>query len=710
MTQKQRSTGGPPGPAAAQAMREAAVAHQMGQLVQAEKSYRRALQLDAKFFPALLMFGILKAQQGAFVDAERLLAQAVQVSPGDADAVFNYGNVLVALDRLDEAFAAFGQALDLNPGLAQAALNRGSILIMRKRYEEALGCFDAVVAGHPNFAQAHCNRANALEQLRSFDDALASCNRALALQPDNAEFIVSRGNILFRMRRFDEALADVDRALSTHPDKAEFHENRGNILFELKRYSEAAKAYNRALELNAKLEFVEGNRLYANMLACDWANFDAESSRLIARVMAGVPVSRPFPLAVIPSSPAARLVCAKMFVAHEFPPTKPVWQDEQYRHDRLRVAYLSSDYRNHPIAYLISEVFVLHDRYRFEIVGISFGPDDKSDIRGSITKSFDAFHEVSSQSDQQIAELMKRLEIDIAVDLNNYTDLCRPGILARRPAPVQVSLLGYPATMGADFIDYAIADTFVLPADQKEFWSEQIVYMPDCYLPHDTITKRRMPVRRPSRAEVGLPEQGFVFCCFNNFFKLTPEMFRIWMNLLRQIDGSVAWFSSARETIQTNLRNEAARAGIDPNRLVFAPMLNPIEAHLARHQAADLFLDTQFYNAHTTAADALWAGLPVVTCVGPTFPARVAGSLLKAIGLPELITETLEDYEALALSLAKDPAQLARMKEKLIANRDCFPLFNTGRYTRHLEAAYIKMWEQHRSGERPKAFAVEPLG
>ena len=331
-------------------------------------------------------------------------------------------------------------------------------------------------------------------------------------------------------------------------------------------------------------------------------------------------------------------------------------------------------------------------------------------MRSRIKNSFDQFYDVRSQSDSQAAELIRRLEIDIVIDLNNYTDMCRPGILAYRPAPIQASYLVYIQQQWAPtFIDYAIVDKFVLPQEQQIYWPEKFVYMPDSYLVHDTVSKRNMPSQLPTRADAGLPDGAFVFCCFNNSFKITPSIFAVWMRLLKAVEGSVAWFSSAAEPARLRLRMEAERAGVDPDRLIFAPKTDRIEDHLSRHRVADLFLDTPLYNAHTTAADALWAGLPVVTCAGGTFPSRVAGSLLHAVGLPELVTELLQDYEALALRLAQDHARLADIKSKLVRNRATHPLFDTARFTRHLEAAYGTMMGRHERGEPPASFAVEPI-
>jgi predicted O-linked N-acetylglucosamine transferase (SPINDLY family) len=367
------------------------------------------------------------------------------------------------------------------------------------------------------------------------------------------------------------------------------------------------------------------------------------------------------------------------------------------------LAYLSADFHDHPTAYLMAELFERHDRNKFEILGISSGPDRRSEMRSRLIAAFDRFVDVRRVSDLEAARLLRDAEVDIAIDLKGFTQNCRPNILAHRPAPIQVNYLGYPGTLGAEYIDYILADEFVIPGDHQIHYSEKVVYLPGCYQVNDT--KRKIAERTPARAEVGLPEQGFVFCCFNNSFKLTPRIFDIWMRLLSRIDNSVLWLLQGSATAESNLRREAQARDIDPSRLIFAPRMK-LEKHLARHRLADLFLDTLPYNAHTTASDALWTGLPVVTCAGTTFAGRVAGSLLQAVGLPELVTTTLEDYEALALRMATDQGLLRESKEKLARNRLTAPLFDSERFRVHIETAYTTMRDIHQRGEESKAFAV----
>src|SRR5258706_6926608 len=393
-----------------------------------------------------------------------------------------------------------------------------------------------------------------------------------------------------------------------------------------------------------------------------------------------------------------------MMTADKCPPhPERLWRSEKSRHDKIRVAYLSADFYSHATAALMAGVFETHNRTRIETTAVSFGPDDKSPMRNRLTAGFDRFLDVTRQSDSDVAQLLRSTEIDIVVDLKGYTQEARPGILAFRPAPVQAQYLGFPGTTGADYIDYIIADRTVIPETDRAYYSEKVVYLPDTYQANDS--ERRIADVTPSRAEAGLPDDGFVFCSFNNTYKIGPEIFAVWMRLLTSVEGSVLWLYQDNEAAARNLRREAEARGVSPQRLVFARRADLAE-HLARHRLADPFPDTLPYGAHTTASDALWAGLPVLTCLGAAFPGRGAASLLPAVGLSELVTTTLVGYEQHALKLARQNDALVAIKAKLKSNRDAAPLFDTMRFTRNLEAAYLRMWEQYQRGESPEAFAV----
>jgi predicted O-linked N-acetylglucosamine transferase (SPINDLY family) len=444
------------------------------------------------------------------------------------------------------------------------------------------------------------------------------------------------------------------------------------------------------------------------MHVCDWTNFDAECTQVMTAVAAGAAASLPLPLLAIPASAELQFKCAKRYSSDKFGSTKtPLWRGQRYSHPRIRVAYLSSDLREHPVAYLTAGLFERHDRKRFETIAISYKSDDAAAMQERLQVAFDRFVDARAMSDLEIAQLLRALEVDIAVDLNGFTEGFRPGVFARRPAPVQVNYLGFAGTLGQPYWDYIIADRFVIPDDARAHYAEHVVYLPETFMVTDR--DRKISAAVPSRRSVDLPEHGFVFCSFNNSFKITPDVFDVWMRVLNAIDGSVLWLSAANVSAPNNLRREAERRGVSGDRLIFAARTPSVAEHLARHQLADLFLDTLYYNAHATASDALWAGVPVLTCSGATFASRVAGSLLRAVGLPEFVTHSLADYEALALTLAREPTRLAAIKEKLAHNRETCPLFDTPGFTRHIEAAYITMWERAQRGEPPQSFAIAPL-
>jgi predicted O-linked N-acetylglucosamine transferase (SPINDLY family) len=527
------------------------------------------------------------------------------------------------------------------------------------------------------------------------------------LKPNSAVAFNNRGISLQVLKRFDEALASYDRAIALNPEYAAAFGNRGRAYGELRRLGDALTDFEKALALDPKQNYIKGDYLNAKMHLCNWSQFADDSGGLISAILKGNYVSQPFALLPVSTTAAIQRKCAELFVADRYPaPLVPLWRGERYAHERIRVGYVSGDLREHPVAVLAAGLFEHHDRSQFETIAISFGAFDPDRMTERLKGTFERFIDVRGRGDHEIAVLMRDLEIDIAVDLNGFTGDARPNIFAARPAPVAVNYLGYAGTLGRNYWDYIVADEFVLPAAAQSDYAEQVVYLPGSFMPNDD--GRKISTATPSRSAAGLPEHGFVFCCFNNSYKFTPDVFDIWMRLLRAVEGSVLWLSASNDRATQNLRAEASKRGVSPERLIFASRVASNEDHLARLRLGDLFLDTLYYNAHTTACDALWAGLPVLTHPGPTFASRVAGSLLNAVGLPELIAPSLEDYEVLALKLAREPARLAAIKEKLARNIKTHPLFDTARFTRHMEAAYTTMWQRVQKGEPPKSFAVEP--
>lgn len=721
-----------------QALARAVAIHRRGDLAQAELLYTQLLRDRSTQFDALHMLGVIEGQRGNFPAALRRLDEALRIRPNSTEVLVNLGHMQSQMGDDAAAIATYEKALTSDPnsvlahnnlsialrkrGKPAAALehceaalkiapdyvfawnNRSNALFDLGRYDEALAGYDRAIALAANHAHAHLGRGNVLGRLKRHREALAAYDHALRINPNLIQAWLNRVETLAGLGRYGEALASIDRALAVQPALAEAWFTRGNVLFSLKRHAEAFASFDKALQANPDLAHADGYRLHAKQHICDWTDLEAEASALLSGLRAGRAVTTPFPLLTLPSSPADQLHCAQRYV-QEQPAFAPLWRDEVYAHGRIRVAYLSADFRQHPTAYLTAGLFEQHDRSRFEIVGVSFGDNDDSAIRQRLQRAFDRFLDVRKSSDDEIAALLRRLEVDIAVDLMGFTKDARPGVLARRPVPIQVNYLGYPATMGAHYIDYILADATVIPEYDTPFYAERVVQLPGSYQVNDD--KRPISGRTPTRRECRLPDDAFVFCCFNSTQKLDPGSFAIWMRLLHKVEHSVLWLLEGSATASANLRAEAERRGIAPSRLIFAGKTN-LSDHLARHQQADLFLDTWPYNAHTTASDALWAGLPVLTCLGSTFAGRVAASLLRAVGVPELAVESLPDYEALALKIARDRVFCAALKDKLARNRRTFPLFDTRRFTRNIEAAYTLMWRRSQRGEPPQGFTVQP--
>jgi len=540
--------------------------------------------------------------------------------------------------------------------------------------------------------------------LERFAEAEVPLRRAVELAPDKPEAHRDLGEILVQVGKLDEAVVSYRQSLELDPYYAQAHRNLGHALKKLGRFNDAIACFERAVALDPDDTETWSSWFSEKLNICDWAGYTDSEARTRKTITAQPSLGTPWTLLALRSTPEEQLACASLLSAKIAVAETALLPRAQPRlGDRIRLGYLSADFREHPVAFVIAGLIERHDRRDFEVIGYSCGPADASAIRSRLIGAFDRFVEVREMSDRRAAKQVQADAVDILIDLTGYTAYGKTALLAYRPAPVQVSYIGYSGTMGADFIDYIIVDRFLVPPDYQSFFTERLVHLPDCYLCTDD--QREIAGRTPTRFEYGLPATGFVFCCFNNAFKITPTFFDIWMRLLRAVPGSVLWLLDANPVARANLAREAAARGVAPERLIFAPR-RPVTEHLARHCLADLFLDTLPYNAHVTTADALWAGLPVLTCPGNTFAGRVAGSLLHAIGLDELVATSLDDYEALALHLAREPEILAQLRARLARNRQSYPLFDTARFTRNLEAAYTQMWETWKAGRPPTAFAV----
>jgi predicted O-linked N-acetylglucosamine transferase (SPINDLY family) len=687
----------------------------------------------------LLDEGRALLRAGALDEAAQRFAAILRSDPLSADALYFLAQVSCRQERLDDGVALVRRAIAIDPSQARAHNLLGLALSRHGQTQAALASFDAAIAVDPALADAHGNRADALAALGRNEDAVASYDRAIALDPGSYPNWCNRGAVLYELRRFADAVQSFDRAAAIDAGDAQVHFNRGNALIGLGRYGDALAAFEAALAIEpqngdalynrgcllSKLERFDdavacfeqllviapqhlgavGELTHCHLLACDWDDLARHAPRLDAALRDPRCIVPPFTLLGLDVDPQLLRDCNARYVAHEVGSLRPFdHQPGTRRAEKLRIAYIG-DFNRHPVSYLTAGLFECHDRARFELTGMALGPDDGSDIRRRIARSFGRFIDASSLSDHDAATALHDLGIDIAVDLVGHTENARPGVLARRPAPIQVSYLGYLATMSADTIDYLIGDPIVLPFDRQPFTSEAIVHLPDCFMVHD---RAQAVPRKLSRADVGLPRDGFVFCSFNHSYKLREPVFDAWMQLLRNVPGSVLWLLGANERAVANLRRAATQRAVDPARLIFAGRMG-LDRHLDRQRLADLFLDTVPYNAGATASAALWAGVPLVTCLGTSMVGRMATSMLHAVGLPELVTENPADYVALAEALARDPARLQALRDKLEHNRLQQPLFDTARFTRHLEQSYTTMWETWQRGERPSAFRVTPI-
>lgn len=595
--------------------------------------------------------------------------------------------------------------LDANADHPDALHLLGTLAVQTGRPREAAELLARAVAINPRDAELHNTHGVALRDAGRFAEALDSYDRAIALAPDYPEAHANRGVVLRNLERDDEALRSYDRAIALKRDFAQAHANRGVALGELGRYPEAMESYKRTLQIHPAYPYLYGSWLQAKMQICDWTHIESHFVRLAGKIEHSERAAAPFQLLATPCSAALQRSAAEIVVKDKYPGTPALSAITRHpAHDRIRIGYFSADFHEHATAHLIAELFERHDKAKFVLTAFSFGPDRKSPMRSRVAAAFDEFIDVRERSDQEVALLAQAREIDIAVDLKGFSQNGRPGIFASRAAPVQVSFLGYPGTMGAAYLDYLVADATLIAESDQRYYVEKIAYLPHSYQVNDT--QRIIPDAPIRREQLGLPDKGFVFCCFNNSYKITPALFDRWMRILLRVPGSVLWLLHDNEWAEANLRKEAHWRGVDANRLIFAPRV-PLPEHLARHRAADLFLDTLPYNAHTTASDALWAGVPVLTCRGETFAGRVAASLLHAIALPELVAPTPAEYEARAAELAIHPGTLREIQRRLAENRLTQPLFDIELYAKHLERAYTTMHERTRAGLPPEHIHVQ---
>jgi protein O-GlcNAc transferase len=718
-------------------IQEALALHRAGRLAEAETLYLRALAADESCHPVLHLMGVVRLQQGRASDALPFIERALRLQPGTPEMLCNYGIALAGAGRCDEALRALDNVVHLTPSDSRAWGDRGALLSKLHRNEEALADLDRAIALDPLNADVWNNRGLILAALGRSEQALESHDRVLQLRPRDVEARNNRGLTLKAMGRAGDALAEFDQVLREKPEHAGAWVNRASVLREMGEVDQALQSYDRALAIQpnmpealasrancrwtrksdvagamADLErlvairpdypYARGNLLHLKMHAGDWRNLALERAALDEGVRAGERVVEPYVYQGLSSSPADLLAAAKIHVQDKYPSSSSAQGRRRRRDGKIRLGYLCGEFRAQATMYLAAGLFEHHDRSRFEVTGLDNSREDGSAMRRRVIAAFDKLLPIQTLSDREAAHLIAAEEIDILVNLNGYFGALRMGVFVHRPAPLQVNYLGFPGTLGADYMDYILGDAEVIPSGAEQFYSEKVVRLPGAYQINDDARSRPVPV---TRAAHGLKETDFVFCHFNVSYKITPEMFGLWLRLLKNVPSSVLWLLESNELFAANLREESARAGVDPTRLVFAAPLEN-SAHVSRLALGDLFLDSLPYNAHTTASDALWAGLPLITCRGEAFAGRVAASVLRAAGLPELITDNLEEYEALALKLAREPALLQSYRDRLTRDPSRLPLFDTARTTRQIEAAYEGMMARWSRDLMPAGFDV----
>lgn len=721
--------------------RSATALHQTGQLDEAAALYEQLLARFPDHPDTLQLRALIDVDQARYQDALMRFDRALKVQPTFAAAHANRAAALIGLERYDEAATSARRALDFDPESRGAFANLAAALNHADRPEEALAVCERALAKGMAGPQIHQVRTQALEKLgRSLDAqenaatvregqpavddfvrdalalldskspiaALAACEKALALDPKSFAALFARGRVLLALRRYQEAVADCDRALAIDPESAEIYALRGLTFMEMRQSERALADFEVVLDIDPGFRLIAGEAMLFALRNGEWEGFEDKAANLLAAVDAGRLPAQPFVLNALPATPIQhRMLAARYFESH-CPQVGEAARPSRPPGGKIRVGYFSSDLHEHPVGQLIVGLLEGHDRSRFEIFGFAFGGSPDSANKKRIARACDEFIDIFAMTDAEAAGVAREKGIHIAVDLNGYTGGNRTGIFAAGAAPVQVNYLGYPSTMGTPYHHYIIGDSRVTPLEHYDGYSERVVTMPDTYLVTNDI-KRHIPARLSTRAELGLPETGFAFCSFNAPFKITPDAFGVWMRLLKAVEGSTLWLNDPGVTAKRNFQREAKARGVAPERIVFAPRTLGLE-YLARYRLADLFLDTFYYNAHATACEALLVGLPVVTRLGPAFPGRVGASLLTAIGMPEMIAADEAAYERIALELARNPSVLADVRAKLVRNTARYPLFQTSRYTRALEAAYSAMWARCEQGLPPDHIVVQPDG
>jgi len=666
---------------------------QQQRLESAERVAHAVLRLNSKDLVALQILGLCMAMQGRLQEAVSPLSKAAQLDPKNAELLSNLARSQHGAELYRAALETYAKLLRLVPDSAQIQTDRGTALAKLKRFDEAEKAYEKAISLQPDYFLAWSNRGNLFNELRLTEQAIQSYEKALELNPNYAETWTNLGNAFFDLNRFSDAVIAHEKALSLNPEYGEAWSNYGNTLLEMKEDGRAYESYAKAFQIKPDVPFLYGQLLSAKLGACQWGEAEPNANAILTRIDATEKVCLPFVLLSTPASLAQQLSCAKVFIADRCPPVSNKLVEHHrpaINKQKIRIGYFSSDFKQHPVGILMENILKLHDRASFEFYGYFLNKKTLDPVETSINRLFDSAHDLFGMTDKDAHTLIAQHQLDIAVDLNGHTSGARTALFSYRLAPIQVNYLGYAGTSGAEFFDYLIADEVVIPREHQVHYSERIVYLPNSFFPVDTSISDLGIM--PTRKSQGLPETGFVFACFNNAYKIQPEIFMVWMHLLKAAEGSVLWLSTLPKEAIFNLLAAAKQHGIDSDRLIFAKRVPARVDHLSRLRLADLFLDTPNYNAHATCADALWAGVPVLTQIGHTFAGRVAASQLRALGMSELIMNSADSYQAMALDLAMNPEKLLGIRIRMQENGKSQPLFDSKAYVRDLESTFQKLF------------------
>jgi predicted O-linked N-acetylglucosamine transferase (SPINDLY family) len=679
---------------------------QTGKSAEAEIIFQKVIQECPNIAEPYQLLGLVYAAREDFAKAQECFKQAVRIEPNNPAYNSNYANTLQDTWQIEESLPFYQKAIELKPDFVDAHFNMGNAFRKLQRFSEALNCYEQAKKINPQYIKCYINTAVVYEAMKQVDRAIAEISEALKFAPQSFELLGYLAVMYSIKKDYESSMNCFRKAFETGQADDKFFLNYGTVCIEVNNPAEAAKAFLKSAELSPSKNAVLGRALHQKMLIADWSGVKELNDEIVRRLHLKEDVADPFGYMGYSDSERDLQIAGFTFLDKKFPTLTKDFSTKKYpRHSKIKIAYVSGEFREHANGSLMTGLIECHDKDKFEVIGLDNGDGDDGNLRRRLTASFDEFIDIRKIGDFDLTQQLQSKEIDILFNLNGFFGAHRTGLFSNRSAPIQINFLGCPGTMGVDYMDYLIADNIVIPKSSYEFYNEKIISLPHSYQINDS--KRPELKRIITRQECGLPEGAFVFCCFNNIYKITPETFKRWMGVLKRVPNSVMWFYYNFPQGPENLKREAQAMGVDASRLIFSPYIKMAD-HIERNVLADLFLDSLPYNAHTTASDALWADVPVLTLQGKSFAGRVAASLLHAIEMPELIAYTEQEFENMAVDIATHPEKLAALKLKLSKNRLTAPLFDTKLYTKHFESALIEAYERYQSDLPPAHIEVKP--